>query len=293
VLRFEGKKSGKLVKSGKSSRTALAAARYRAVHQVLDGGSLLSDPLAMKIIGENPEDIIQEAMKLPNKQRMRIFVAARSRLAEDALAQAVKHGVHQLVVLGAGLDTYAYRSPFGDCLHIFEVDHPATQAWKRQRLLEAGISLPSWLTFAPVDFEHETLSRCLHSAGFDAEQPAFFSWLGVVPYLTETAIWSTLEYIASLPNGAHVVFDYSNSPSTYSVGTRMAYNRRARRAAMLGEAFVTHFDTERLHEKLKDMGYVYIEDCGPQGIAKRFYPNSASSVSQNGGHILHASTIEC
>ena len=280
------------MKSGKPSRTALAAARYRAVHQVLENGSIFSDPLAMRILGEKPEDVIQDAMKHPDKQRMRMFVAARSRLAEDALAQAVKNCVHQLVILGAGLDTYAYRSQFGDCLHIFEVDHPATQVWKRQRLLEAGIPLPSWLTFAPVDFEHETLSRCLLSAGFNPEQQAFFSWLGVVPYLTETAIWSALEYIASLPNGAHVVFDYSNSPSSYSISARMAYDKRASGAAMLGEAFITHFDTERLHEKLKSMGYVCIEDFGPQEIAKCFYPNTANPVFKNGGHIIHVSTIE-
>jgi methyltransferase (TIGR00027 family) len=196
------------------------------------------------------------------------------------------------VILGAGLDTYAYRSPFGDCLDIFEVDHPAMQAWKRQRLAEARIPLPNWLTFAPVDFEHETLAESLLSTGFDPKQQAFFTCLGVVPYLTESAIWSIFGYIASLPNGSHVVFDYGNPPSSYSRGMLIAYNRRASRVAKLGETFVPHFETEKLHDKLRTLGYVYIEDLGPPQIVKRFYSDSTGSVSKNGGHVLYASTIK-
>ena len=281
-----------LMQSGKPSRTALAAARHRAGHQVIEQGRVFSDPLAMRILGEDPETVIREAEEHPSSRRVRVFVAVRTRFAEDALAEAVEHGIRQLVILGAGLDTYAYRSPFGDRLHIFEVDHPATQAWKRQSLVEAAIPLPNWLTFAPVDFEHETLANSLASAGFDPKQQTFFTWLGVVPYLTEPAIWSTLSYIAGLPNGAHVVFDYTNPPASYSSGKRAAHNRRASRLAKIGEPFVTHFETKKLHNKLTAMGYVYIKDLGPPQIAKHFYPDSKSSVSKNGGHVLHASTIK-
>ncbi|HXW13686.1 MAG TPA: class I SAM-dependent methyltransferase [Terriglobia bacterium] len=192
---------------GKPSRTAWAAAAHRAVHQVLEQGHIFADPLALRILGEDGEAVVREAAQQPSRRRMRMFIAARTRFAEDALAAAVERGVRQLVVLGAGLDTYAYRSPWGDRLRIFEVDHPATQAWKRQRLEDAAIPIPKSLTFAPIDFEHQTLPEGLAAAGFDSAQQTFFTWLGVVPYLTEEAVWFTLAFIANLPSGAHVVFD--------------------------------------------------------------------------------------
>jgi methyltransferase (TIGR00027 family) len=280
------------MRSEKPSRTALAAARHRAAHQVIEQGCIFSDPLAIRILGEDPETVVREAKEHPARTKIRLFIAVRTRYAEDALAKAVGRGVHQLVILGAGLDTCAYRSPFGDCLHIFEVDHPATQACKRQRLTKAAIPLPSWLTFVPVDFEHESLAESLLPAGFNPEQQAFFTWLGVVPYLTKPAIWSTLSYIASLPKEAHVVFDYANPPVSYSPKMRVAHDRRASRVAELGEPFVTYFETEKLHSKLTAMGFVCIKDLGPPQIVERFYPESKSSVSKDGGHVLHASTVK-
>jgi len=122
-------------------------------------------------------------------------------------------------VLGAGLDTYAYRTTFGESLRIFEVTHPSTQAWKRERLAQAAIPVPGTLTFVPIDFEREILADGLAAAGFDPGRQTFFTWLGVVPYLTERAVSSTLGFIASLPGGAHVVFDYSNTQA--SIPARM------------------------------------------------------------------------
>ncbi len=168
----------------------------------------------MRILGTDAEAAVRDAENDPSRRRLRLFIAVRTRFAEDALAVAVAGGVRQLVVLGAGLDTYAYRTALGESLRIFEVDHPATQAWKRQRLAEAAIPVPRALTFAPVDFERETLADGLTAVGFDLAQQTFFTWLGVVPYLTEQAVCSTLGFIASLPGGAHVVFDYGNPPAS-------------------------------------------------------------------------------
>jgi methyltransferase (TIGR00027 family) len=221
---------------------------------------------------------------------MRIFIAVRTRFAEDALAAAVERGVRQVVVLGAGLDTYAYRNPWGDRLHIFEVDHPATQAWKRQRLLEAAIPIPSWLTFAPIDFEHQTLAEGLPAVGFDSSQQTFFTWLGVVPYLTEEAVWSTLSFIASLPNGAHIVFDYSDPPASLPPEARHHHERRATRVAELGEAFLNYFDADELRAKLMALGFSEVEDLGPPQIAARYFPNRVSTLPDKGGHILRATT---
>lgn len=130
------------------------------------------------------------------------------------------------------------------------------------------------------------------SVGFNPKQQTFFTMLGVVPYLTEPSIWSTLGYIAGLINGAHVAFDYSNPPASMTPRMRNAHDKRAAGVAKLGEAFVTHFETEKLRKRLTAMGYVSIADLGPPQIAARFYPRYASPVCKNGGHVLHASTIK-
>ncbi len=169
------------MKPGQPSRTALGAATHRAVHQMLEHGVIFADPLVVRILGEDAGQAVRDAKNHPSQRRLRLFIAVRTRFAEDALAVAVARGVRQLVVLGAGLDTYAYRTAFGESLRVFEVDYPATQAWKRQRLAEAAIPVPSTLTFAAVDFEGETLAECLSAAGFDPGKQTFFTWLGVVP----------------------------------------------------------------------------------------------------------------
>jgi methyltransferase (TIGR00027 family) len=276
------------MQSGLPSRTALAAAAHRAAHQVLEGGRIFADPLALRILGDEAETAVREAREDPSKRRMRLFIAVRTRFAEDALAAAVERGVRQLVVLGAGLDTFAYRNPFGDSLRVFEVDHPATQAWKQERLDAAAIPLPASLTFAPVNFEHDTLADGLTAAGFDREQPTFFTWLGVVPYLTEEAVWSTLTYIASLPNGAHVVFDYSDPPATFSPELRLEHDRRAARVAALGEAWINYFEAVPLRAKLLKLGFSEVEDLGPPEIASRYFPGRVSSPPEKGGHIVRA-----
>ena len=272
------------------SRTARAAARHRAAHQVLEQGRIFADPLAVRILGEDAETLAREAERDPSARRMRIFIAARTRFAEDALAAAAERGVHQLVVLGAGLDTYAYRGLLRDRLRVFEVDHPATQAWKRRRLEEAAIPLPASLTFAPIDFERQTLAEGLAAAGFDPAQPTFFTWLGVVPYLTEEAVWSTLGFLASLPNGALVVFDYSEPPASLSPEAREAHDRRATRVAELGEPWKSYFEPAPLRDQLMARGFTEVEDLGPPQIAARYFPTPAALVPERGGHIVHAAT---
>jgi len=277
--------------SREPSRTARAAAFHRAAHQELEHGRIFADPLALRILGEDVAAIAREAEQRPSGRGMRIFIAARTRFAEDALAAAVERGARQLVVLGAGLDTYAYRSPWRDRLRVFEVDHPATQAWKRGRLAEAAIPLPEWLTFVPIDFERETLAEGLRTADFDAEQQTFFTWLGVVPYLTEEAAWATLGFIARLPNGAHVVFDYSDPPASLPPEMRASHDARAAHVAGLGEPLRNYFESDQLRAKLMDLGFTEVEDLGPREIALRYFPSRVSSAAGRGGHILRAAAM--
>jgi methyltransferase (TIGR00027 family) len=280
------------VQSGKPSQTARGAAAHRAAHQLLEEGSIFSDPLAVRILGEDAASIARDAAENPSRRGMRLFIAARTRFAEDALAAAVARGVRQLVVLGAGLDTYAYRGSCAARVHIFEVDHPATQLWKRERLAQAAIPVPASLTFAPIDFEHQSLPDGLAAAGFDRAQQTFFTWLGVVPYLTEEAILSTLAHIAGLPGGAHVVFDYGDPPHTLSPELRARHGRRAARVEALGESWVTYFEAESLGEKLLTIGFTELEDLGPPQIAARYFPGAFGPRPEKGGHILRASTLK-
>src|SRR6202050_1112008 len=153
------------MKPREPSRTALMIARQRAAHQVFDHGSILRDPFAMNILREDEMDVLQFATRHPVASIGRLFTAARSRIAEDALSSAVERGVRQMVILGAGLDTSPLRNPYVG-LEVYEVDHPATQEWKRQRLAEAQIAHPSFLILVPVDFERDDLAEKLVAAGF-------------------------------------------------------------------------------------------------------------------------------
>ena len=199
------------------SHTALRVALRRAAHQFYDAPPLvLDDPIAIPILGpQYAEELGKTASKLhkPFSVALRAFLIARSRYAEDTLAAAVAHGITQYVLLGAGLDTFAYRNPYPH-LHVFEVDRPATQQWKLELLDRSNIPIPSNLTYVPIDFEHETLPEQLQAAGFNPQLPTFFAWLGVVPYLSESAVFAALGFVASLPGGGEVVFDYANPPET-------------------------------------------------------------------------------
>ena len=281
------------MKEGKPSRTALGAARHRAAHQVIEHGLVFCDPLAVRILGADADEAVQEAKKDPTRRRMRLFIAARSRFAEDALAVAVKQGATQVVVLGAGLDTFAYRSSLGGAVRVFEVDHPATQEWKRRLLAEAGIPQPASLTFAPIDFEKGTLADGLAAAGFDRDKQTFFTWLGVAPYLTEQAVFSTLEFVAGLPAKAHIVFDYGNPPrpDMGHEGYAAAHRELAARVAKIGESIRSHFETEKLHLRLRGMGFFEIEDLDPGLIRRRFLQGEKAQGPERGGHFLRASTL--
>ena len=195
---------------GGPSRTAWGAAGHRAAHQVLEDGRIFRDPLALRILGDDADGVVDNARATPRRTPMRIFIAVRHRVAEDALARHVADGTRQVVVLGAGLDTFAYRNPFADNgVRVFEVDHPATQEWKRDTLARTGIPIPDAVTYAPVDFETDDLATRMAASGVDLAAPTFFLWLGVVPYLTREAVDATLRVVAAVP-GAGAAFDYPN-----------------------------------------------------------------------------------
>jgi methyltransferase (TIGR00027 family) len=286
------------------SRTAWGAARHRAVHQLVEDGRIFADPLAVKILGGDvsaapDEALLFETDSHPVSKMMRFFVVARSAYAEAKLAEAVaERGVSQLVVLGAGFDTFAYRNPYGERLRAFEVDHPATQAWKRERLATMDIAVPEWLTFAGVDFERESFAERLVEAGFDPTRRSFVFWLGVSMYLTEAAVDATLARVAGWPGGGEIVFDYAEPPyEEMSEQSRAARQALRERVAAVGEPFLSALVPEALHARLAELGYAQIEDLAPLDLAERFLgPEIAAAASaagaggRGGGHVLFART---
>jgi methyltransferase (TIGR00027 family) len=275
---------------GEPSRTALAAATHRAAHQLLEGGCIFADPLALRILNAAPEAVLATASAEPQRSPIRLFIACRHRVAEDRVAEAVGAGVRQVVILGAGLDTSAYRSPHGCDVAWFEVDHPATQAWKQRRLREAGIEVPAFLRYVSIDFETEILGDRLAAAGFDATAPSIFVWLGVVPYLTEAAIFGTLAFIAGLAGGGEVVFDYADPPVNWPTELRPMMDARAARVAAVGEAWISFFEPEPLAERLRALGFSEIEDLLSGPIIAHYQPELSAAERTRGGHILSART---
>ena len=246
----------------------------RAAHQLVDVPLVFEDPLAVPILGHATAGWLEANLDRENgraARSLRAFMAVRSRFAEDGLADAVRRGARQYVVLGAGLDTFAYRNPYRDRLRVFEVDHPATQAWKRSQLAEAGIEPPPWLTFAPVDFERQTAIEGLTAAGFKETEPAFFAWLGVTMYLERETVMAMFRTIASLPAGSGVAFDYGIDPKLLGVVERLVLGEFSRRVAAIGEPWTTFFAPATLAADLRALGFDAIDDLTPAEINERYF----------------------
>ncbi len=265
----------------------------RAAHQIYDAQPLVfPDPIAVPILGNAylPE-VERTATKLhkPFSVALRAFLVARSRYAEDMLARAVADGATQYVLLGAGLDTFAHRNPHPD-LHVFEVDHPATQQWKRELLEGGNLPTPQGLTYAPIDFEHQTLPAQLLAAGFDPHARTFFAWLGVVPYLTHAAFRATLDFIAKSPAGSGVVMDYSQPRSALPFFEQLAHDSLASRVQLAGEPFQLFFTPEEIALELT--AFRGIEDLGTPELNARYFSKRTDNLKLLGsaGRLLSAWT---
>jgi methyltransferase (TIGR00027 family) len=282
------------VLEARPSRTAYRVAIRRAEHQVLDNPRVFEDALSLRIIGPERASQIKSG-KITRQQRLspsfRAFMAVRSRYAEDELAKAVERGVRQYVVLGAGLDTFAYRNPHrAEGLRVFEVDHPATQAWKREQLDAAGIEVPPDLVFVRADFERQTAADALRTVDFRVDRPAFFSWLGVVQYLTERAFEETMSFIASMPVGSGVVLDYAVERSLLNPSEELALDALSARVAATGEPFQLFFDPHVLSFRLREMGFTSIEDLGRDEMNARYFAGRKDKLRVKGNlaHLLTA-----
>lgn len=260
--------------------SALLVARQRAAHQLLDRPLVLDDPVALAMLGEADAQALREDLdrfRHPMSTGMRSAVVVRSRLADDLWAEAVERGVRQYVVLGAGLDTSAYRHPDAPG-RIFEVDLPATQEWKRARLAQACIAVPPSLRFVPVDFERIGLAEGLACAGFDPNEPAFFSWLGVTMYLDEAAVVDTLRFIAGCAKGSSVLFEFALPLASLPPMMRIAMEQLAARLAEGGEPWKSFFEPAELAERLTTLGYSHSRAWPPEELNRRYLNGRADAL---------------
>jgi methyltransferase (TIGR00027 family) len=276
------------------SRTALRVALRRAAHQRYDAAPLvLNDPVAIPILGPYATELDRTPGLNPDlKGRpfsigLRAFLVARSRYADDLLTQAVLRGVTQYVLLGAGLDTFAHRNPYPD-LRVFEVDHLATQQWKRELLATTSLPIPFNLTYVPVDFESQSLPAQLLAAGHDPTLPTFFAWLGVVPYLTLDAFRATIAYIAEQPPGSGLVFDYAQPRHALSPQEQLAHDSLAARVQLAGEPFQLFFTPREAAAELA--AFYDLEDLGSPEINSLYFANRRDELRMRGsaGRLLSA-----
>ncbi|MDL9979028.1 class I SAM-dependent methyltransferase [Microbacterium sp. ASV49] len=268
------------------SITAWSAAAHRAAHQLLEDGRIFDDPFAVAVVGGVEADILAHAEANATRGPMRIFIAVRHRVAEDEVDAAYLRGVRQVVVLGAGFDTFACRNAYPG-LRVWEVDHPATQAVKLETLQAQGIPIPDSAQFVAVDFEVDDLAERLAAMGFDRLMPAVFLWLGVVPYLTREAVEQTLRYIASVP-ASSVVFDHPEPVSSLTDRQRRWHERRAAAVGRVGEPWITAFAPADLADLLAEMGMRVVDDVDAREIAIRWFGAPASTPPRPGGHVVTA-----
>jgi len=265
------------------SRTALRVALRRAAHQLYDARPLVfEDPVAVPILGATyAEELHRTPTPTPDQKArpysvgLRALLVARSRYAEDLLAKAVARGVTQYVLLGAGLDTFAHRNPYPG-LRVFEVDHPATQQWKRELLQGSSLPMPPSLTYAPVDFERQSLPEQLRAAGFDDSIPTFFAWLGVVPYLTLPAFRATIDFVAAQPAGSGLIFDYGQPRSALSLREQLARDSLASRVQLAGEPFQLFFTPSEIAAELA--AFHTLEDLGSTEINARYFTGRTDAL---------------
>ena len=276
------------------STTARRVAVSRAAHQLWHHPLLMEDPVALRLLdGATRSGLERGGLQKYSRvaRSLRAFLVARSRFAEDQLAQSLARGVRQYVVLGAGMDTFAYRNPHpATALRVWEVDHPGTQAYKRGQLAAAGIAVPPNTMYVPIDFRTQSLQEQLLLHGFDLHAPSFFSWLGVTMYLKPATVLETLRFVAqATPVGSGIALDYVPPFDQQPWFKRPALHLLARYVAALGEPFQGFFDPAELGQALRDMGFETVVDWDSATINQQYFRQRSDGLQTGGGgHLLCA-----
>lgn len=278
------------------SRTAQMTAFNRGYHSRNDAQVIFDDGLAFELLGHEVRSSIEQQMlatlRAVNPDAASSFgdddsalrwimqtsaaapiVLGRAKYAEELLERAAADGVGQYVLLGAGMDTFAFRRPdLLANLRVFELDHPVTQKYKRQRLDELGWQLADNLQMVPVDFTRSALIEGLQTAGFDPLVPAFFGWLGVTYYLTHGEVIGTLRDIASsAAKGSEIVFDYLDTAAHIDRLASPRVQRMIEGVRELGEPMLSGLDPLTLEDELAQVGLTLVENLSPMDIHNRYF----------------------
>jgi methyltransferase (TIGR00027 family) len=260
------------------SRTAEVSAIHRALHQTLDADpKILSDPVAARLLDPSSDfykSAVEGLERIPASVRLkrRGYMVMRGRFTEDCMAESLARGIGQYIILGAGLDTFGYRQPsWAKSLHVFQVDHPATQRWKRAKLAAATVQIPDNVSFAPIDFEKVSLKEGLTSSGFAFSIPTFFSWLGVTLYLTEGAFHGTLKFVLTMPRSSEIVFDFMVPEHLMPPDQATAVRAVAAQTAERGEPILRRFVPEEFAANLGAMGFSKVAHLSPKAAHDRHF----------------------
>jgi methyltransferase (TIGR00027 family) len=265
------------------------AALLRAAHLTEDGHpKIFQDTLAHALVGRELaalfEDVLRQSWLPELLPVARVTMVTRARYTEDHLLQRANAGIDQYVILGAGLDTFGYRRPdVLGALHVFEVDHPMAQAWKRERLRAAGINEPVGVRFVPLDFERESLQEGLMRMGFRLDAPAFVSWLGVTQYLTPAAIQSTFDLLGSFALGSEVAVTYVVPDALRDDVDRTFADAAAALTAARGEPWLTFFHPAEFEALVQTSGFTSVEHFGPdEAAAQPYFHNRTDHLRPQG-----------
>jgi methyltransferase (TIGR00027 family) len=259
----------------------------RAFHHLAHADwRVLDDEYAVTLLGELAEDLKKAASEAPPPGPFPINTPARHRYAEDRLLELVSDGLDQYVLLGAGLDTSPLRHRLVlDRCRVFELDHPASQAWKLRRFTSAGLTAPENVVFIAADLTVDELDVVLREGGFDPQRPSFVSWLGVTYYLTVDAVVKTLNTIASWAPGTHVVFDYFLPPDTWPP----EMHSQAQSYAALGEPWITWWGDSEVERLLSECALDAVELVTTAEVIERYAPDAPIELHRRvGQHIAHA-----
>ena len=276
-------------KLGEGSQTAIRVATLRAAHQILDGEpKILFDPVSVGLFAQASETAIRaDAMRLMMApiRRNRANLVLRSRFAEDRLADAVARGVDQYLILGAGLDTFAYRQPnWAQSLRIVEIDHPASQAFKLTSLANAGVAIPENMDFLAIDFAHETLADKLITARLDKAKPVFVSCLGVTPYLRCETLLETLRTLAGWRGGAEIALTFIEADRSHlDADARKGMDDAEAYALASGEPWLSKYGPDDFTELLTQAGFGNVEHFSIERATDHYFKDRADGLKPAGG----------
>jgi len=254
--------------------TAVRVALWRALHARADPPPhIFEDDIGLRLVGPDADWQLRPDMDPSFTRPFRASIVARARFIEDLVFEQAERGVTQYVILGAGLDTFAQRRPeMGSKLKVFEIDRPAPQAWKRQRLIELGLGTPDWLRFVPVDFEaDDDWGTRLASSGFDVARPAVVASTGVSMYLTRDAIASTLRQAAALARGSILAMTFLLPIELADPAIRPGLELAEKGARASGTPFISFFRPTEILALGRQAGFRDVKYVSAGNLSERYF----------------------